>query len=205
MTDIAISTFDKLANNAVSFLPSYFSKITTFDGIELTHLRSLSKYLWQKKVEENSITELSVYESDNYVSTAKTHSLNLILDSENIEYGDEIKSRSYQLLTLAQVIQSFTKSPLLDDTIAKETIKKSVKDALTFTQIIPQNINFPSVAPTDDGEIVFLWSNNSRRAEVRFSGDGEVGYTLYIDNQFRPGNIKISPSTFPKELRVYLE
>lgn len=132
----------------------------------------------------------------------------LVFDEENLDPASALNgadpwdSDEYQELveSIKRAITSFNPQ----DTSTRSTIYGSARDALLFVQVIAPKVGYPTAAPSDDGDIVFLWSREAKRAEVRFSGSNEVGYTMLRNGVFVPGGREASASMFPDDLRDYL-
>lgn len=87
---------------------------------------------------------------------------------------------------------------------AMDTLSQMVDDAAEFAAAIKFMPWQPSVW-SDDGEIVFEWIEGHRHAVVSIEGDGRLGYTMRIGDQFVSGAVvDASVNKIPEDLLEYL-
>lgn len=108
-------------------------------------------------------------------------------------------------LRLTREILHMAESGAWDDRDSANRAVNSIREALIFLSLFPQEAAVPTASAAGDGVISFEWEVVDRKAMAMFEGDGEYGYAYMIDGRFRPGSqLGHFDSNVPKDLTEYL-
>lgn len=110
-----------------------------------------------------------------------------------------------QALQLTRRVGELSAPLLSRDKDIQDCFHRAKGDAVKFAARLPKDTPLPSISISEDGEIVFDWRWEGKRALVDFDGDGSFGYALLRNGRFEPGAEAgdLAVSVLPADFRTY--
>jgi hypothetical protein len=124
------------------------------------------------------------------ISLETSFSFNKFGETKFFEYFGtnlRIKQPSFsgirEFYTLKRIIESFTDSKYndkLEDTLASDSFVVEEAIFVLFAALV--NDKLPEVELMSDGSVIFIWKSDVNDVLMRFIGNGELSYSIGIDN-----------------------
>lgn len=80
----------------------------------------------------------------------------------------------------------------------------AIDDARSFYALLPSTSREPTVEPSGDGEINFVWRAGGDYLEIGFDGDGALSYYGEVGGREVLNDLPGIPAALPRELRIAL-
>lgn len=123
-------------------------------------------------------------------------------NASSLGIAEFVDSLSPNLTVLADAREWKSLRAKIDPVISHQD--RLYSDAQIFGELVKELPWRPTTWEAD-GEIVFEWIDGDRHAIVSVEGDGQIGYTMLVDDTFIPGEAEWpSVSVLPEDLKAYI-